>query len=98
MHLMCENGNVWTACSDGIEIWSNGGSLLGAILVPGKFDRSGSEIFDSCAPKDANMASLIGGVMSFCRGPDDTVFICAEQRLWRLQLSGDHSVASPELL
>ncbi|KAK0372546.1 hypothetical protein CLIM01_10107 [Colletotrichum limetticola] len=73
MHLMCENGNVWAACSDGIEIWSNGGSLLGAILVP-------------------------GGVMSFCRGADDTVFICAEQRLWRLQLSGDHSVASPELL
>lgn len=55
MHLMCENGNVWAACSDGIEIWSNGGSLLGAILVPGKFERSTSEIF-FCAPEYANMA------------------------------------------
>ncbi|GJC78474.1 gluconolactonase [Colletotrichum liriopes] len=80
MHLMCENGNVWAACGDGIEIWNSDGSLLGVIQVPG---------------------SSPGGVLSFCRGPEDTLYVCAEQRLWRLQLSGsrgDYSVASPELL
>ncbi|KAI8245172.1 hypothetical protein K4K55_002594 [Colletotrichum sp. SAR 10_96] len=35
IHLMCENGNVWAACGDGIEIWNNGGSLLGLIKVAG---------------------------------------------------------------
>ncbi|KAF3800796.1 hypothetical protein GCG54_00009467 [Colletotrichum gloeosporioides] len=35
LHLMCENGNVWAACGDGIEIWNNGGSLLGLIKVAG---------------------------------------------------------------
>ncbi|OHF00528.1 hypothetical protein CORC01_04278 [Colletotrichum orchidophilum] len=76
MHLMCEEGNVWAACSDGIEIWNSGGSLLGVITVP-------------------------GGVMSFCRGPGESVYVCADQRLWRLQRSsvcGDQSVASPELI
>ncbi|GKT61551.1 SMP-30/Gluconolaconase/LRE-like region containing protein [Colletotrichum tofieldiae] len=34
MHLMCENGNVWAACGDGIEIWNSDGSLLGVIQVP----------------------------------------------------------------
>ncbi|WYZ45938.1 hypothetical protein EsH8_IX_000163 [Colletotrichum jinshuiense] len=35
MHLMCEDGNLWAACGDGVEIWSAGGSLLGLIQVPG---------------------------------------------------------------
>ncbi|KAK1972391.1 calcium-dependent phosphotriesterase [Colletotrichum sublineola] len=77
MHLMCENGNVWAACGDGIEIWNSGGSLLGVIQVP-------------------------GGVLSFCRGPEDTLYLCAGQRLWRLQLLGRHgnhpAAGSPELL
>ncbi|KAH9231192.1 hypothetical protein K456DRAFT_1871021 [Colletotrichum gloeosporioides 23] len=73
IHLMCENGNVWAACGDGIEIWNNGGSLLGLIKVA-------------------------GGVQSFCRGPDNTMFLCADQRLWRLQFSNTQRNASPELL
>lgn len=36
MHLMCEDGNVWAACGDGVEIWNSGGSLLGVIQVPGE--------------------------------------------------------------
>ncbi|KAK2041349.1 calcium-dependent phosphotriesterase [Colletotrichum somersetense] len=77
MHLICENGNVWAACGDGVEIWNSGGSLLGVIQVP-------------------------GGVLSFCRGPEDSLYLCAGQKLWRLQLSGGqakHSASSgPELL
>ncbi|KAL0930548.1 SMP-30/Gluconolaconase/LRE-like region containing protein [Colletotrichum truncatum] len=62
-HIMCEDGNVWAACGDGIEIWNSGGSLLGLIKVT-------------------------GGVSSFCRGPGHTIFMCAEQRLWRLEFPG----------
>ena len=36
MHLVCEDGNVWAACGDGVEIWSRGGALLGVIKVLGK--------------------------------------------------------------
>ncbi|WQF85678.1 Putative six-bladed beta-propeller, TolB, SMP-30/Gluconolactonase/LRE-like region [Colletotrichum destructivum] len=75
MHLMCEDGNVWAACGDGVEIWNSGGSLLGVIQVP-------------------------GGVISFCRGPENILYLCAGQSLWVLYLSGgrgDYSAPSPEM-
>ncbi|KAH6685956.1 D-lactonohydrolase-like protein-like protein [Plectosphaerella plurivora] len=34
--LSCDDqGNVWAACGDGVEVWSPGGSLLGVIEIPG---------------------------------------------------------------
>lgn len=93
MHLMFENGSLWAACGDGIEIWSSGGSLLGFIKVKGNDEALGGPR----AGSEADTAP--GGVLSFCRGPDNSLFVCAQQTLWRLQLSPDfrQSVASPIL-
>lgn len=55
-------GNVYSGCSDGVEVWNPAGELIGRILVP-------------------------MGVANFCFGKDGELFICAEQRLWRLQLA-----------
>lgn len=30
-----ENGNVYSGCGDGVNVWSTGGDLIGRILVPG---------------------------------------------------------------
>ncbi|OLN98025.1 hypothetical protein CCHL11_06844 [Colletotrichum chlorophyti] len=99
MHLMCEGGNLLAAGGDGVEIWSAGGSLLGLIQVPGELKRPpGSK---AQRLPDANMNHGTGGVMSFCRGTEDSLFLCAGQRLWRLQLSGglgQRPSSDPELL
>lgn len=55
-------GNVYAGCGDGVEVWNDGGTLIGRILVP-------------------------GGVANFCFGRDGEMFICAEVKLWRLQLA-----------
>ncbi|KAF6842610.1 SMP-30/Gluconolaconase/LRE-like region containing protein [Colletotrichum musicola] len=93
MHLMFENGNLWAACGDGIEIWSSGGSLLGFIRVTGNHGASGGPRTDGRAD------TAVGGVLSFCRGPDNSVFVCAQQTLWRLHFppAPGGSVASPIL-
>ncbi|KAI9732286.1 MAG: hypothetical protein M1818_007606 [Claussenomyces sp. TS43310] len=62
--IKCDvHGNIYSGCSDGVEVWKPTGSLLGKILVP-------------------------GGVANFCFGSDGEMFICAETRLWRVQLAG----------
>ncbi|KAI1341590.1 D-lactonohydrolase-like protein-like protein [Xylariaceae sp. FL0016] len=55
------NGNVYAACSDGVEVWGPGGRALGLI-------------------------ELSGGCTSMCFGRCGELFICAKERLWRIQL------------
>jgi gluconolactonase len=55
-------GNVYAGCGDGVEVWNDGGILIGKILVP-------------------------GGVANFCFGREGEMFLCAETRLWRVQLA-----------
>jgi gluconolactonase len=48
-------GNVYAGCGDGVEVWNDGGGLIGRILVPGGvvnfcFGRNG-EMF-LCAEKN----------------------------------------------
>jgi len=34
--IKCDvHGNVYSGCSDGVEVWSTGGTLIGRIMVPG---------------------------------------------------------------
>jgi len=54
-------GNVYSGCGDGVNVWNEGGSLIGKILVS-------------------------GGVANFCFGRKGELFLCNEQRLWRVQL------------
>lgn len=61
--IKCDlQGNVYSGCGDGVEVWNPAGTLIGRILVP-------------------------GGVANFCFGREGEVFLCAEQKLWRLQLA-----------
>jgi gluconolactonase len=55
-------GNVYSGCTDGVEVWNPAGTLIGRILIP-------------------------GGVANFCFGKEGEMFLCNEQRLWRLQLA-----------
>ena len=55
-------GNIYSGCSDGVEVWNSAGTLIGRILVP-------------------------GGVANFCFGKDGELFLCNEQKLWRLQMA-----------
>lgn len=55
-------GNVYAGCSDGVEVWSPAGTLIGTIVIP-------------------------GGVANFCFGKEGEMFICNEQKVWRVQLA-----------
>lgn len=34
--IKCDmDGNVWSGCGDGVNVWSRAGRLIGKILVPG---------------------------------------------------------------
>lgn len=60
--IKCDlQGNVYSGCGDGVEVWNPAGTLIGRILVP-------------------------GGVANFCFGKNGEMFLCAEQKLWRLQV------------
>lgn len=60
--IKCDlQGNVYSGCGDGVEVWNPAGTLIGRILVP-------------------------GGVANFCFGKNGEMFLCAEQKLWRLQM------------
>ncbi|KUJ16583.1 D-lactonohydrolase-like protein-like protein [Mollisia scopiformis] len=61
--IKCDlQGNVYSGCGDGVEVWNPAGTLIGRIMVP-------------------------GGVANFCFGKDGEMFLCAEQKLWRLQMT-----------
>ncbi len=61
--IKCDiHGNVYSGCSDGVEVWNQAGTLIGRIMVP-------------------------GGCTNFCFGRDGEMFLCAQRRLWRLQLA-----------
>ena len=55
-------GNVYSGCSDGVEVWNAAGELIGRILIP-------------------------GGIANFCFGKEGEMFLCNEQKLWRLQMA-----------
>lgn len=62
--IKCDmQGNVYSGCGDGVEVWNPDGELIGVIGVP-------------------------GGVANFCFGRDGEMFVCNEQRLWRVKLGG----------
>jgi gluconolactonase len=61
--IKCDmQGNVYSGCCDGVQVWNAGGMTIGKILVP-------------------------GGVANFCFGRDGEMFLCAEEKLWRLQMA-----------
>lgn len=60
--IKCDTqGNVYSGCGDGVEVWNPEGGLIGVIGVP-------------------------GGAANFCFGRNSEMFICNEQRLWRVKL------------
>lgn len=64
MGIACDSmGNVYIGCSDGVEIFTAGGGILGVIEVP-------------------------GGVRSLAFGKGGELFLCSDQRLWRVKLDG----------
>jgi gluconolactonase len=61
--IKCDlEGNVYSGCGDGVEVWNPAGTLIGRIVVP-------------------------GGIANFCFGREGELFLCNEEKLWRLQLA-----------
>lgn len=82
--IKCDTtGNVYSGCSDGIQVWNSHGTLLGKILL--QPSRTGEE--GEGNKMGGNLKSR--GCANFCFVPGGRLVVLAEDRMYEVRLDGE---------